>query len=119
MNGLLMAGAAAGAFAAVVGAGLIIVRAFVKAVESIVRPEFLALHKQHERLAIRFANSQSEQDEEWSGELRQLRNRVTELADGVFWLESELRPNHGSSLRDAVDRIERRLEHHIENPSEV
>lgn len=119
MSGLLMAGAAATAFAAVVGAGLIIVRAFVRAVEAIVRPEFSALHEQHERLSSKFAGSQAEQDEEWSGELRQLRDRVTELADGVFWLESELRPNHGSSLRDAVDRIERRLEQHIEDGREV
>ncbi len=113
MNWLLMAGAGATAFAALVGAGLIIVKAFVKAVEAIVRPEFDSLRTQHESLSTRFAHSQSEQDEEWSGELRLLRQRVTELADGVTWLEHELKPNHGTSLRDAVDRIEGRLESHI------
>lgn len=28
---------------------------------------------------------------------------------------AELKPNHGSSLRDAVDRIERRMDDHITN----
>jgi len=108
-----MLGAAATAFAALVGAGLIVVKAFVKAVEAIVRPEFRALHEQHELLSSRFTSSQDEQDEEWYGELKLVRIRVTELADTVFWLQSELKPNHGSSLRDAIDRIERRLEGHI------
>jgi predicted nuclease with TOPRIM domain len=116
MNGLLMAGAAATAFAALVGAGLIVVKAFVKAVESAVRPEFDSLREQHERLASRFESSQAEQDEEWYGELREVRSRITQLADGVFWLESELKPDHGSSLRDAIDRIERRLTEHVEKP---
>lgn len=115
MNGLLMAGAAATAFAALVGAGLIVIKAFVKAVESIVGPEFESLRNQHEGLNLRFANSQSEQDEEWSGGLRMVRQRVTELSDTVLWLQSELKPNHGTSLRDAVDRIERRLEQHIDH----
>lgn len=109
MNGLLMAGAAASAFAALVGAGLIIVKAFVKAVEAIVRPEFESLRLQHSAMNVQFADSQSEQDEEWAAEVKQIRLRVTELADTVLWLQSELKPNHGSSLRDAIDRIEKRL----------
>lgn len=28
---------------------------------------------------------------------------------------AELKPNHGSSLRDAIDRIERRIDDHITN----
>jgi predicted thioredoxin/glutaredoxin len=115
MNWLLMAGAAATAFAALVGAGVIVVKAFVKAVEAIVRPEFHALHEQHERLALRFSTSQNEQDEEWYGELKLVRERVTELSDHIFWMQSELKPNHGSSLRDAIDRIEKRLETHIKS----
>ena len=110
-----MAGAAATAFAALVGAGLLIVKAFVKSVEAIVRPEFQALHEQHERLSDRFKLSQDEQDEEWYGELKLVRQRVTELADHVYWMHSELKPNHGTSLRDAIDRIEKRLEGHIES----
>lgn len=30
----------------------------------------------------------------------------------------ELKPNHGSSMRDAIDRIERRLDDHITRHSE-
>jgi predicted thioredoxin/glutaredoxin len=113
MNGLLMAGAIASAFAAMVGAGLIVVKAFVKAVEAIVRPEFDALREQHILLSSKFKTSQSEQDEEWYGELKMVRERMTDFADHVYWLQSELKPNHGSSLRDAIDRIEKRLEQHI------
>jgi hypothetical protein len=29
-------------------------------------------------------------------------------------IEAELRPNHGSSLRDAVDRVEQRLDEHLD-----
>ena len=115
MNGFLMAGSVAGAFAALVGAGLLIVKAFVKAVTAIVTPEFAKLHSQHESLSLRFTASQVEQDEEWYGELRMVRQRVTDLSDTILWLQSELKPNHGTSLRDAVDRIERRLEQHIDH----
>jgi hypothetical protein len=110
-----MLGAAATAFAALVGAGLIVVKAFVKSVEAIVRPEFDSLRAQHDNLSSRFAASQHEQDEEWYGELKLVRERVTELSDHVFWMQSELKPNHGSSLRDAIDRIEKRLEGHIDS----
>jgi hypothetical protein len=108
-----MAGAIAGAFAAIVGAGMIIVKAFVKAVEAIVRPEFDRIHDQHDSLGLRMTASQVEQDEEWYAEVKQVRLRVTDLADTVYWLQQELKPNHGSSLRDAVDRIEQRLERHL------
>lgn len=119
MNWLLMGGAAAGAFAAIVGAGLILVKAFVKAVETVVYPEFLALRHQHEELTNSFRNSQSEQDEEWSAELTELRERVETLAANFEWLKTELKPNHGSSLRDAIDRIESRLQTHLETFREV
>ena len=113
MNGLLMAGSVAGAFAALVGAGLLIVKAFVKAVTAIVTPEFAKLHSQHESLSLRLTASQVEQDEEWYAEVRQVRLRVTELADTVYWMQKELKPNSGASLRDAIDRIDSRLEGHI------
>lgn len=119
MNWFLMAGAAATAFAALVGAGLIIVKAFVKAVETVVYPEFLALRRQHEELTTNFRDSQSEQDEEWSAELSELRERVETLAANFQWLKTELKPNHGSSLRDAIDRIENRLQTHLETTREV
>ena len=32
------------------------------------------------------------------------------VADNIKEMQAELRPNHGSSLRDAVDRIERNVE---------
>lgn len=32
-------------------------------------------------------------------------------------IDAELRPNHGSSLRDSVDRIERQLTDHISDPA--
>ena len=31
-------------------------------------------------------------------------------------IDAELRPNHGSSLRDSVDRIERQLTDHMNDP---
>lgn len=119
MNWLLMAGAGATAFAALIGAGLIIIKAFVKAVEAIVRPEFITLREQHVGLSTRFVSSQSEQDEEWYAEFRQVGSQFKQLAETVRWLETELKPNHGTSLRDAIDRIEGRLKHHIDNPNEV
>lgn len=40
-----------------------------------------------------------------------LQNRKTDRRVKV--VESHLTPNHGTSLRDAVDRIERRLDDHL------
>lgn len=119
MNWLLMGGAAAGAFAAIVAAGLILVKAFVKAVETVVYPEFLILRKQHEHLTGSFLRSQEEQDEDWERDLTELRDRVETLAENFQWLKTELKPNHGSSLRDAIDRIESRLQTHLETFREV
>lgn len=103
----------AGGIVTIAGAGAVIVKVFVKAVESVVGPQFDAIRKQQEKSSLRFENGQYEQDEEWYGELREVRRRITELADAVFWLESELKPNHGSSLRDAVDRLERMMAEHL------
>jgi predicted nuclease with TOPRIM domain len=114
-----MAGAAATAFAALAGAGMIVVKAFMKAVEAVVHPEFLALHQQHENLTGHFLSSQEEQDEEFYTELSELRGRVDELAENFLWLKRELKPNSGTSLRDAIDRIESRLAASQENSSEV
>lgn len=109
MNSLLMAGAAASAIAALFGVGLLVVKAFVKAVEAIVGPEFASLQDRHGALNESLFRSQSEQDEEWADELRRVHGCVADLAKTVGWLEQELRPNHGTSLRDAIDRIEKHL----------
>lgn len=119
MNWFLMAGAAATAFAALVGAGMIVVKAFSKAVETVVYPEFRALRNQHVELTRTFMTSQQEQDEEFGQELNELRHRVDTLTENFDWLKKELKPNSGSSLRDAVDRIESRLAASQENSSEV
>jgi len=46
---------------------------------------------------------------------------VSGFGMGIIWLIrsqvrqiNELKPNHGSSLRDAVDRIEYKLDNHIQ-----
>lgn len=38
------------------------------------------------------------------------------LVERVANIETELRPNHGGSLRDAVDRVDRGLRGHVGDP---
>lgn len=113
MNAYTMVVAIAAGIVSIAGAGAVIVKAFVRAVEAIVRPEFDALRQGHADLASRMQQSQSEQDEDFSSEVRSVKHRLEDLASSVSWLEAEMRPNHGSSLRDAVDRLERMLSEHV------
>lgn len=39
--------------------------------------------------------------------------RLHKIVDLLEFVEAELRPNHGSSLRDAIDRLETELSDHI------
>ena len=39
--------------------------------------------------------------------------RLHRIIDVLEFVEAELKPNHGSSLRDAIDRLERDLSDHI------
>lgn len=56
--------------------------------------------------------------EDWRGEPERpgVPARLGVLAR-IERLDAELRPNHGSSLRDSVDRIEAQLADHINDPS--
>jgi hypothetical protein len=45
------------------------------------------------------------------GVLRVVHNALSRsVADNLKEMQAELRPNHGSSLRDAIDRIERNVD---------
>ncbi|MFF9146312.1 hypothetical protein ACF1BN_15775 [Streptomyces sp. NPDC014861] len=48
--------------------------------------------------------------------LEDVRDRLGALDDRVAAIEHELHPNSGSSLRDAVDRVDRRTSHLDKNP---
>ena len=39
--------------------------------------------------------------------------RLHRIIDVLDFMEAELKPNHGSSLRDAIDRVEKDLADHI------
>jgi len=51
---------------------------------------------------------------EWAGVAIAVTTIVASFAGSVRWLVkhylTELKPNHGSSLRDSVDRLERRVD---------
>ena len=51
---------------------------------------------------------------EWAGVAVAVTTIVASFAGSVRWLVkhylTELKPNHGSSLRDSVDRLERRVD---------
>ena len=52
--------------------------------------------------------------EDWYGEsARPGRSAVPGVPERLARIEAELQPNHGSSLRDAINRVEVRLEDHI------
>jgi hypothetical protein len=39
--------------------------------------------------------------------------RIHKIIDVLDFMEAEMKPNHGSSLRDAIDRVETGLTEHI------
>jgi hypothetical protein len=51
---------------------------------------------------------------EWAGIAIAVTTIVASFAGSVRWLVkhylTELKPNHGSSLRDSIDRLERRVD---------
>ncbi len=51
---------------------------------------------------------------EWAGVAVAVTTIVASFAGSVRWLVkhylTELKPNHGSSLRDSIDRLERRVD---------
>ena len=51
---------------------------------------------------------------EWAGIAVAVTTIVASFAGSVRWLVkhylTELKPNHGSSLRDSIDRLERRVD---------
>lgn len=96
MDPLLMVGAWAGAVIATVGAGRLLVAAFVRAVGAAVSDEFRKVWSEL-----------SDQDEWFHQELREVRQAVTEVSE-------QLRPNGGGSLRDSIDRLELMLREHVD-----
>lgn len=38
-------------------------------------------------------------------------DRLNDIESKIHWIELELKPNHGSSLRDAINRIEQRVDY--------
>lgn len=52
--------------------------------------------------------------DDWRGELARpgVPARLG-VPERLSLIEAELRPNHGGSLRDAVDRVEKRLDDHL------
>ena len=89
MDPVLMVGAWAGAIAAVITAGRLVVHLFVKAVRA-------ALHEQ----TVRLRNDLDSMENWWV-------ERLTTIEDRLDSIDRELRPNGGSSLRDTVDRLEK------------
>lgn len=107
METIEVIGLVAAAIVAVGGAAKVIVSAFVKAVEAAVGPRF-------DELERRMSESDRNHDEELDDEMSWVKVRLDQLSSSVSYLESELQPNHGSSLRDAVDRLERMMLDHID-----
>ena len=91
-----MVGAWAGAVIATVGAGRLLVAAFVRAVRATVGDEFRKVWREL-----------ADQDEWFHAELREVRAAVDEVRE-------QFRPNGGSSLRDSVDRLEQMLREHVD-----
>lgn len=54
-------------------------------------------------------------DEWWGKPAEPLLNRprTPSVPERLAHIESELKPNHGSSMRDAIDRVERHLADHV------
>lgn len=52
--------------------------------------------------------------EDWYGQTARTGHAsVPGVLDRLAAIEAEFQPDHGSSLRDAIDRVERRLDAHI------
>ena len=103
-----------GGIVTIAGAGAVLVKAFVRAVKATVEPRFERLEQSHNRFAELMERQQTEQDEDFYSEVRSIKVRLDDLSGSVGWLEQEMRPNHGSSLRDAVDRLERMMTEHLD-----
>lgn len=54
-------------------------------------------------------------EEWWGKEAEPMLNRprTPSVPERLATIEAELKPNHGSSMRDAIDRVERHLADHI------
>lgn len=113
MNGYELLVYVAAGIVTISGAGAIVVKAFVRAVRAVVEPKFDRLERSHDQFAALMDKQQSEQDEDFASGIRSLRERLEDLTSSVRWLEAEMRPNHGTSLRDAVDRLEQMLAQHV------
>lgn len=62
----------------------------------------------------RLARQNDEFREDWYGvPARPGRAAVPGVPERLSLIEKELKPNHGSTLRDAISRVETRLEDHI------
>lgn len=94
----------------------VLIKVFVKAVDAVVAPRFERLEQSHSEFVESVKGQQQEQDEDFYGEIQYIKGRLDDMSGSVRWLEDEMKPNHGSSLRDAVDRLERMMTDHISAP---
>lgn len=89
-----------GGAAAVVGTGLVLGRVIGRPLRRLLRQNELF------------------REEWWGREAEPMLNRprTPSVPERLACIESELQPNSGGSTRDAVDRIERALQRHINDP---
>jgi hypothetical protein len=94
MDPLLMVGAGAGAILAISGVMALSWRAFIAAVET-------AIGKRIDRVV----QQQHEQDEDFTGMVAVLSERLTGIESCLKDVRAQVYPNSGSSLRDRVDQL--------------
>jgi hypothetical protein len=94
MDPLLMVGAGAGAILAISGVMALGWRAFIAAVET-------AIGKRIDRVV----QQQHEQDEDFTGMVAVLSERLTGIESCLKDVRAQVYPNSGSSLRDRVDAL--------------
>ncbi|MFF0293139.1 hypothetical protein ACFYST_08110 [Kitasatospora sp. NPDC004614] len=70
------------------------------------------------RGAHRLARRVEEVVDDWAGTDEQpgVMTRLDRIEDKLATVEHELHPNSGSSLRDAVDRVDQRTARHLDPP---
>ena len=93
--------AVVGAAAAVAGTGIVVGQAISRPLRRLLRQNDLFREEWWGRPAEPMLN----------------RPRSPGVPERLALIESELRPNHGGSMRDAIDRVERHLADHVTDPN--
>jgi len=94
MQGIIQAGAVAGAIIAVSGVAVLGWKAFIAAVESAVGSRI-----------DRVVQQQFEQDADFNGMVAELSHRMGAIEGHLREVRAQVMPNGGSSLRDRVDEL--------------